>query len=153
MRIFPWQRKQKFFDEEESTLIVNAIKQAEQRTNGEVRVFVESKCSWMDAIDRAHELFFKLGMQQTENRNASLVYVAIKDRQLAVFGDEGIHRKVGDAYWNSVVTDMLSHFNKDNYAQGIADSVLKIGEALATHFPFDRQTDINELPDEIVFGR
>ncbi len=28
-----------------------------------------------------------------------------------------------------------------------------IGAALKYHFPYDRQTDINELPDDIVFGR
>ena len=145
-------RKQ-LFSEEETRLIVKAIRHAEQRTSGEVRVFVESRCSWVDAIDRAVELFFKLQMDKTENRNATLVYVAIKDRQLAVFGDEGIHQKVGTAYWNSVVAEMLRSFNSRDYAKGIADCVIQIGDALTTHFPYERDTDKNELPDEIVFGR
>ena len=145
-------RKQ-LFSEEETRLIVKAIRHAEQRTSGEVRVFVESRCSWVDAIDRAVELFFKLQMDKTENRNATLVYVAIKDRQLAVFGDEGIHQKVGTAYWNNVVSEMLQSFNRLDYAKGIADCVIQIGDALTTHFPYERDTDKNELPDEIVFGR
>ncbi len=145
-------RKQ-LFSEEETRLIVKAIRHAEQRTSGEVRVFVESRCSWVDAIDRAAELFFKLQMDKTEDRNATLVYVAIKDRQLAVFGDEGIHQKVGTAYWNNVVFEMLQSFNRLDYAKGIADCVIQIGDALTTHFPYERDTDKNELPDEIVFGR
>ena len=145
-------RKQ-LFSEEETRLIVKAIRHAEQRTSGEVRVFVESRCSWVDAIDRAAELFFKLQMDKTENRNATLVYVAVKDRQLAVFGDEGIHQKVGTAYWNNVVAEMLQSFNRLDYAKGIADCVIQIGDALTTHFPYERDTDKNELPDEIVFGR
>ncbi len=145
-------RKQ-LFSEEETRLIVKAIRHAEQRTSGEVRVFVESRCSWVDAIDRAAELFFKLQMDKTEDRNATLVYVAIKDRQLAVFGDEGIHQKVGTAYWNNVVSEMLQSFNRLDYAKGIADCVIQIGDALTTHFPYERDTDKNELPDEIVFGR
>ncbi len=145
-------RKQ-LFSEEETRLIVKAIRHAEQRTSGEVRVFVESRCSWVDAIDRAVELFFKLQMDKTENRNATLVYVAVKDRQLAVFGDEGIHQKVGTAYWNNVVAEMLQSFNRLDYAKGIADCVIQIGDALTTHFPYERDTDKNELPDEIVFGR
>ncbi len=153
MRLFPWRRKPKFFTDEESHLIVNAIQHAEKRTSGEVRVFVESKCSWMDAIDRAKEIFFNLKMDKTEHRNASLVYVAIKDRQLAVFGDQGIHEKVGDEYWAKVVSEMLQSFNKNDYAKGIAECVIQIGEALTTHFPYDKGTDKNELPDEIVFGR
>lgn len=153
MRLFPWQKPKALLTEEENHLVVKAIRHAEQRTCGEVRVYVESRCSWMDAIDRAAELFFGLQMEKTEKRNAVLVYVAIKDHQLAVFGDEGIHQKVGAEYWNKVVAEMLSKFNKHDYAKGIADCVIQIGEALTTHFPFDRDTDKNELPDTIVFGR
>jgi len=153
MKLFPWKKRKSLFHEEDTRLIVKAIRHAEQRTSGEVRVFVESRCSWMDAMDRAAEVFFTLKMEKTEQRNAVLVYIALKDRQLAVFGDEGIHQKVGSEYWNKVVGEMLATFNKDNYAKGIADCVIQIGEALTTHFPFDRDTDKNELPDEIVFGR
>lgn len=146
-------KKKNFFSEEDNHLIVKAIRQAEKATSGEVRVFVESRCAWMDAIDRAAEIFFSLKMDKTEQRNAVLVYVAMKDRQLAVFGDEGIHKKVGAEYWNKIVADMLHDFNKDDYAKGIAECVIQIGNALHTHFPYDRDTDRNELPDEIVFGR
>lgn len=146
-------RKKKFFSEEDNHTIVKAIRHAEQQSSGEVRVFVESRCSWVDAIDRAAEVFFSLKMEQTAQRNAVLVYVAMKDRQLAVFGDEGIHQKVGDEYWNKVVREMLASFNSSNYAEGISSCVIQIGEALRTHFPYDKATDKNELPDEIVFGR
>jgi len=146
-------KKKIFFTEEETRLIVKAIRHAEHQTSGEVRVYVESRCSWMDAIDRAAEIFFSLKMDKTEQRNAVLVYVAVKDRQLAVFGDEGIHNKVGNEYWNKVVGEMLASFNTNNYAEGIGNCVIQIGDALKTHFPFNRDTDKNELPDEIVFGR
>lgn len=146
-------RKKMFFSDEENHIIVKAIQHAEKQTSGEVRVFVESRCSWVDAIDRAKEIFFSLKMDQTQQRNAVLVYVALKDRQLAVFGDEGIHQKVGDEYWNKVVGEMLASFNTSNYAQGISNCAIQVGEALRTHFPYDKKTDKNELPDEIVFGR
>lgn len=148
-----FKKNKNLFPEEDSRLIVKAIRHAEQHTSGEVRVFVESKCSWMDALDRAAEIFFKLKMEKTEHRNATLVYVAVKDRQVAVFGDEGIHQKVGTDYWNQVVREMLENFNAENYDKGIAECVIQIGNALHTHFPFDRDTDKNELPDEIIFGR
>lgn len=152
--MFPFfRRKKKFFPEEDTRLIVKAIRQAEKSTSGEVRVFVESRCPWMDAIDRAAEIFFRLKMDKTEQRNGTLVYVAMKDRQLAVFGDEGIHQKVGTEYWNKRVAEMLASFNKEDHAKGIAECVIQIGEALQTHFPFNRDTDKNELPDEIAFGR
>lgn len=146
-------KKKSFFPEEDTRVIVKAIRHAENQTSGEVRVFVESRCSWVDAMDRAKEIFFSLKMDNTEQRNAVLVYVAIKDRQLAVFGDEGIHQKVGNEYWSRVVSEMLASFNTNNYGEGIGNCVIQIGDALKTHFPFNREADKNELPDEIVFGR
>ena len=146
-------RKKDFFNTEEKQQITDAIRRAEKMTSGEVRVFVESKCSYMDAIDRAAELFFQLQMQKTDDRNAVLVYVAIKDRQLAIFGDEGIHKQVGDEYWNEEIKKMISNFNKENYAAGISEVVNDIGETLTKHFPYNNDTDKNELPDDIVFGK
>jgi len=148
-----FRRRKEFFTDEEKQNIVDAVRNAEQRTSGEVRVFVESHCRYVNAIDRAVEIFENLQMQNTEQRNATLVYVAIKDRQLAVFGDEGIHKKVGNEYWANEVMKMIHAFNRDNIAEGIRQCVLNIGEALALHFPYDRSTDKNELPDDIVFGR
>lgn len=153
MRIFPWQKRKSFFSPEDSRLIAEAISNAEQETSGEVRVFVESRCSWVDAIDRAAEIFFSLKMEQTAERNAVLVYLAVKDRQVAVFADEGIHQKTGKEYWNKVLAEMLNNFTHSDYAKGVAGCVIKIGLALHTYFPYDRGTDKNELPDEIVFGR
>ena len=146
-------KKKDFFSAEEQQLIIDAIRNAEMMTSGEVRVFVENKCSYVDAIDRAAELFFQLEMQKTDDRNAVLVYVAMKDRQLAVFGDEGIHKKVGNEYWNNEVHKMITNFNKENYATGISEVVKDIGEALTKNFPFNNDTDKNELPDDIVFGK
>ena len=153
MKLFPWQKNKPLLDEEENRLIVKAIRQAEKRTSGEVRVYVESRCRFMDAIDRAAELFFSLQMEKTDDRNAVLVYIALKDHQLAVFADEGIYKKTGADYWNNVVKEMLSTFNKQDYAKGIAECVIQIGEALTAHFPYDSDTDKNELPDQIVFGK
>jgi uncharacterized membrane protein len=150
---FPFSKRKKFFSEEENEIIVQAIRDAEKQTSGEVRVFVESKCRFIDPLDRAKEIFAKLKMENTQKRNGVLFYVAVKDRQLAIFGDSGIHQVVGEQYWKDVVKHILVFFNKQNYARGIKECVLKIGEALRTHFPYDAATDKNELPDEIIFGK
>lgn len=147
-----FRRKKRFFSPEDEQLIVQAIRDAERSTSGEVRVYVESRCSYVDALDRAVELFAEMGMQATRERNAVLVYVAVKDHQLAVFGDEGIHQKVGPDYWNTEVLKMIRDFNRENYAVGIAGCVEDIGQALQEHFPYTDK-DTNELSDEIHFGR
>ena len=153
VRIFPFSQPKDFFSAEEQRNIIDAIKNAEQRTSGEIRVYVEKRCKFVDPIDRAAEIFFGLKMDSTEHRNATLVYLAYKDHQLAVFGDDGIHQKVGPDFWKAVLTDMREHFLQSHYAEGLVTVVQKIGEALHQHFPYERTTDKNELPDDIVFGR
>ncbi|HVU93761.1 MAG TPA: TPM domain-containing protein [Puia sp.] len=150
---FPLFKKKPLFNEAQQQLIVAAIQAAEKCTSGEVRVYVESRCRYVDPLDRAAEVFAALKMHNTAARNGVLVYVALKDRQLAILGDQGIHQKVGQEFWNQQVRHILSHFNKSDYAGGIASIVTDIGHALETHFPFQRGTDTNELPDDIVFGK
>ena len=153
MSIFPFFKKKQFFSPADNEKIVQAIRNAEMHTSGEIRVFVESRCRFMDPMDRALEIFANLKMEQTEQRNAVLLYIALKDRQLAVYGDKGIHEKVGDEFWNAAVKKIIAHFNKDDYASGISNCVTEIGESLQLHFPYDEGTDKNELPDEIIFGK
>jgi uncharacterized membrane protein len=152
MRLFPWQKKKEFFTNEEKQQLVEAIQKAEQRTSGEVRVFIESRCRFVNALDRAQEIFFQLKMNETELRNATLIYVAVKDKQAAVFGDEGIHQKVGKKYWEDEVMKMLLLFKKEQLADGICQAINDLGEALVFYFPYNRESDKNELPDEIIFG-
>ena len=153
MGIFPLFKKKEFFSPEDKAQIVDAIRKAEKETSGEIRVYIESKNSYVDAIDRASEIFFKLKMQATEHRNAVLLYVAMKDQQLALFADEGIYQKVGADYWNNAVKNMLNQFTKENVSNGIEQCITQIGQTLKEKFPYVATEDKNELPDEIVFGR
>lgn len=145
-------RKQNWFTPQENEAIVNAIRAAEKRTSGEIRVFIESRCSFVDPVDRAVEVFFGLKMDKTEDRNGVVLYIAMKDQQLAVFGDKGIHEKVGTEFWNKEVNKMLSSFSRENYTDGIVQIITEIGDALVSNFPYENE-DRNELPDDIVFGR
>ena len=146
-------RKKPFFTEEQNEKIVQAIQDAEMQTSGEVRIFVESRCKYVDALDRAKQIFDNLEMEQTDLRNGVLFYLAIKDKQLAIFADKGIHEATGAEYWTNAVKEILSVFSKENITEGIITSIYKIGEALKTHFPYQQEIDKNELPDEIVFGK
>jgi len=149
----PFLSKKDFFSEEEKKLIVDAIREAEQQTSGEIRVYVESRCRFVDPLDRAAEVFTILKMEKTFAHNAVLLYFAVKDRQMAILGDQGIHEKVGGIFWQKQVSHILSGFQREHFAASIEKVIKEIGDALKYHFPYDRQTDVNELPDDIVFGR
>ena len=146
-------KRKPLLSQEENQQIVKAIQEAELNTSGDIRVYLESRCKFMDPLDRAKEVFAQLKMGNTEKRNGVLLYIALKDRQLAVFGDAGIHEKTGEEYWQQAVNLMVSHFNKENYVEGICACVKEIGDDLKDYFPYDKDTNRNELPDDIVFGR
>jgi uncharacterized membrane protein len=141
-----------YFTQAEQDQISLAITEAEKRTSGEIRVFVEARCKKAKAISRAAEVFQLLKMDQTDARNGVLVYVAMKDRKLAVFGDEGIHARVGIAFWQQEVDTIIRLFTGEQYVNGIISMVRDIGEALHKHFPYNEKSDENELPNDIVFG-
>jgi len=136
---------------DDESLIIEAIKGAEHRTSGEIRVHIEDECEG-DALDRAQAIFAELEMQKTKQRNGVLVYVALDDRKLAIFGDEGIHEQVGQNFWEDVRDQMIREFRKGNHAKGIADGVTMVGEKLRTHFPW-QSDDKNELSDEISYRK
>ena len=154
MGIFSFLYKPKeFFSAKDKEQIVQAIRNAEKETSGEIRVYVESKNPFVNVMDRAAEVFFNLKMDKTEDRNGVLLYIAIKHKELALFGDEGIYKKVGTDYWDIEVKNMIAHFSKENISNGIEQCVEHIGQTLKEKFPYDGTTDKNELPDDIVFGR
>jgi len=121
-------------------------------SSGEIRVFVESHCRFIDALDRAREIFTRLQMYRTKHRNGVLVYVAMKDHQFAILGDEGIHQKVGDDFWRKQGIEMRNAFRKNAFVDGIAKCVREIGVSLQAHFPYESD-DEDELSNDIVFGK
>ena len=133
--------------------LVEAIQLAEKNTSGEIRVYVESKLGKVDALTRAKEIFFKNKMNETKERNGVLVYVAVNDKKIAIYADQGIYEKMGIEFWYTQVQEMTTHFKAMNYITGISTVVHEIGIALQNHFPFDRATDTNELSDEIMIGK
>ncbi len=141
--------RKKLLSSQEEEQILNAIRQAENITSAEIRVAVGKRCEG-DPVKKAIELFEKLGMTATQHRNGVLIYVSLHDRKFAIIGDIGIHNIVGDTFWNQVAKEMKNHFSNEELVQGIIAGVQRAGEVLAKYFPRD-DSDINELPDEIVY--
>lgn len=151
--MFNFFRKKFSLPEVDNLKIIAAIKSCEQLTSGEIRVYIESRNPLVSTIERASELFFKLQMQNTRQRNGVLLYLAVKDKEVALFGDEGIHQKVGTEFWNHQVNQMISLFKNNQLADGIVNCISEVGSILIEKFPYDAIEDKNELPDEIVFGK
>jgi len=138
---------EQFLTKSEEDAVVEAIRQAELQTSGEIRVHLERKVKGV-ALERAKVLFHELKMNNTKAENGVLFYVAIEDRKFAICGDRGINAKVPDNFWESTKELMQSHFKQGSFKQGLIEGIDSAGEQLRTYFPYDTD-DRNELPDEI----
>ena len=139
-----------FFTSEQKKDIVNAVKQAELNTSGEIRVHIEDKCKG-DVLDRASFIFEKLKMHKTQLRNGVLFYLAVKNKKFAILGDAGINAVVPDDFWNEIKNTITDFFKQEQYAEGLSKGIIMAGEQLKSHFPY-QSDDINELTDDISFG-
>ncbi len=142
----------KFLSQEQEEHIVEAIQQAEEATSGEIRVHIEKKCKAESPIERAQQVFSELKMHETELRNGVIVYVAWKDHKIAIWGDEGIHEKVGQSFWEEEVDLLISFFKKEEYETGLSEVILQIGQKLKENFPY-QSDDVNELSNTISYNK
>ena len=99
----------KFFTEGQKNRIIGAIREAERKTSGEIRVYLERKGEG-EIMSRAGKIFEKLGMSRTKHQNGILIYLSLANRSFAVLGDQGIHNKVGDEFWREIVESMKEFF-------------------------------------------
>jgi uncharacterized membrane protein len=141
-----------FLTQEQEKSIADAIAQAERRTSGEIKVHIDQVCPG-DALERAMQVFAELELHNTRFRNAVIIYLAIDDKKLAVYGDEAIHTKVGMAFWQDEIDLIVDHFSRGEHQQGLTAAIRQIGEKLSEHFPFEQKGDTNELGNEISYGK
>lgn len=140
-----------FFKKEEEKQIVAAIKRAEDRTSGEIRVHLERELDGYDILDVGTEVFFLLKMEETELRNGVLFFIVPNEKKFAILGDKGINEKVPENFWDDVRDILQSHFKQGQFAEGIIKGIDLVGEKLHQYFPY-QSDDINELPDDISYG-
>ncbi len=149
-----------FLSKEEETEVVEAIRLAEKNTSGEIRVHIEkgpslegelAKQNSIAPIERAVVVFNELKMDNTKDRNGVIIYVAVKSKQFAIYGDKGINEKVADDFWNCTKDIMLEHFKNGNNKQALVDGIHNAGEQLKKHFPYHSE-DADELTNEISKG-
>jgi uncharacterized membrane protein len=128
-----------------------AIAAAERATSGEVRVSV-ARFFWGKVRPAAEHAFVRLGMAKTKDRNAILFFIVPARKKFVVLGDEGIHAKVGQEFWDCVAGLMSEHFRKGEFTEGLVKGIGEAGTQLAAYFPYDASVDINELADDVDFG-
>lgn len=139
-----------FFTTGQQQLLIDAIREAEAETSGEIRLHLDASCD-KNVFERALEVFNKLNMHQTKLQNGVLFYLAIDTRDFVIIGDKGINDLVPENFWDEVKDLVISSFKQGNFIEGLTEGIKCCGSKLKTFFPY-QSDDINELVDEISFG-
>lgn len=129
-----------------------AIAAAERQTSGEIRVSV-ARFFWGSVRHAAEQAFARLGMTATKDRNGVMFFIVPARKKFVVLGDEGIHAKAGQEFWDSLAGVMSARFRKGEFTEGLVEAIGEAGRLLAAHFPYEGAADVNELPDDVDFGR
>jgi uncharacterized membrane protein len=142
-------RTKEFLSKLEHDRIVGAIREAEAKTSGQIRVYIQRGKMSVDPLIAAQKKFYRLGMHKTRERNAVLIFVAPRAHKFAVIGDKAIHEKCGQEFWQRLVDSMRAHFQGEKFSRALAEAIEETGKALGAHFP-RRPNGGNELPDDII---
>ena len=126
------------------------IQKAEKATCAELKVVFARYC-WGDRRKKAHRLFRKFHLDETAQHNAVLIMLVTTNRQFLIYGDEGIHRQVGQEFWDDVRDTMNRHFRDGEFAEGLCAGIERIGEKLSAFFPWSAG-DRDEISNEIDYA-
>lgn len=149
MKVKKMSNARTILNHEEDQRVVEAIKQAEKNTSGQIKVHIENHCREL-LEKRALYIFNKLKINETKQRNGVLIYLAVRDKKFVILGDEGINAVVEDNFWNDIRDLMTAQFKEGHFAEGLEQGILRCGEKLKTFFPY-QSTNTNEIPDEVSY--
>lgn len=139
-----------FLTNQQIASLVEAIQSAEDHSTGEIRVHIDSNTDNQDA-KTAFEVFKKLDMDKTAERNAVLFHVNFEQKYLTIIGDIGIHEKVKQSYWDHLHDYITAEFAKGHYYQALKSAILETGLELKKYFPVEGENP-NQLSNEITFS-
>jgi uncharacterized membrane protein len=136
--------------------IQHAIAESEHRHLGEICFAVEGGLPPAEIVagrrprERAHEVFARLRVWNTEHNTGVLVYILLADHAIEIVADRGIAARVGEAEWGAICALMQRDFSAGEYEKGALAGGAGITEILVRHFPANGRHHLDELPDRPV---
>jgi len=139
------------FSNDDLERMKKAVKDAEAKTSGEIRVVIGSTYDpgVSDIQKQARYDFEDYGLLDTQGGSGVLLLVLIKERMFTITGDYGVYSKLPQSYWDHLAITLSRYFRQDDFVGGICHVVEAIGLQLSAYFP-RHPNDVNELPDGVI---
>ncbi len=95
---------------------------------------------------RALQAFHEGHVSATQERTGILIFVSLLEKRVEILADTGIHSRVTEGTWKSIVDELIECVHEDKLVAGICAAVKHCGWILEAHFP-GRAGDKNEIPN------
>ncbi|HVI60346.1 MAG TPA: TPM domain-containing protein, partial [Luteimonas sp.] len=142
------------FPEASLQRIAAAVAEGEARHRGEICFAVEPALSLRrvlrdaQARGRAHDVFARLRVWDTEANNGVLLYLLLADHRIEIVADRGLAGLVSEEQWRGVCQLMEERLRAGEPEAAVVRGVAAVSDLLAAHFPrVAGEVDENELPD------
>ena len=134
--------------------IQSCIANGETMHRAEIRVIVEAALPlaavWQEqsARARAHELFARYRLWDTEENSGILLYINLADHKVEILPDRAVARVVKREEWHAVCKTITQGFAVENYHDSVLKGLAQLNDMLVAHFPVEGTAHKNQLSDK-----
>lgn len=118
----------------EHVRVHHAVQAAERGSSARIVIYVSHR-SVDDAMETAHKLFKKLGLETEKQKAGLLFFFAPKSKKFAVLGGTGLRDKRGQAWWDGLAGIIARNFAAGHYTEGVVAALEEAGKTVKKHFP------------------
>lgn len=118
-----------------------SIAEGESRHRGQLRLIIEPALPLSELIEgasargRAHALFSKYRIWDTEENSGVLIYLNLAERKVEIITDRTVGRAVPRSDWESACQVMTRGFAAGQFHDSLLAGVNHVNALLATHLP------------------
>jgi len=98
---------------------------------------------------RATAAFLDSEVFKTRGRTGVLIFLSLLERRVVVMADSGIHARVEQNEWDSIVAGIVDGIRAGRPGNALAGAIARCGELLERHEVARAADDTDELPDTL----
>ncbi len=131
------------------------IARGELLHRAEIRLIIEpalplsSVLQSVSSRKRAHELFSRYRIWDTEENCGVLIYINLADRKVEIVSDRGVGRALKAADWQAVCKTLTQGFAQGEFHESTLTGLSRLNDLLEVHFPV-AGTNSNELSNQPI---
>lgn len=114
-----------------------------------IRLFIPKVILKLKSSQKANETFMRLGLHQTHNHQAVMIFVSLFEHFVEIIVDDGVKDKLSSEVWQDIINKFTIDIKNGNFQSGYLNAIELIGSILIKEFPREDDTS-TILPNRII---